>query len=74
MPRYCVHVRRGQLTVIDQDGIELAGDIEAAKEAARRGRQIATNQALRRIPTHGGLIIVEDEWDTRVAEIPLDVC
>jgi hypothetical protein len=73
VPRYHFHVRRGQLTVIDQEGMELAGDIEAAQEAARRGRKIATSEALRGIPTQGGLIIVEDEWDHRVLELPLEV-
>ena len=73
MPRYYFHVRRGQLTVIDQQGMELASDIEAAQEAARRGRQIATSQALRGIPTQGGLIIVEDELERRILELPLDV-
>jgi len=53
--------------------MELASDIEAAQEAARRGRKIATNEALRGIPTLGGLIIVEDEWDHCVVEFPLDV-
>src|SRR5262245_58837975 len=63
VPRYYFHVCRGQLTVIDRVGMELAGDIEAALEAARRGREIAKSQALRGIPTQGGLIIVEDQWD-----------
>ena len=26
MPRYYFHVRRGQMTVLDQEGIELADD------------------------------------------------
>ena len=73
MPRYYFHVRRGQLTVIDQVGMELASDIEAALEAARRGREIAKSDTLKGIPTQAGLIIVEDEWDDRVAEVPLDV-
>jgi hypothetical protein len=73
VPRYYFHVRRGQLTVIDQQGMELASDIEAAQEAARRGRKIATSEALRGIPTQGGLIIVQDEWDHCVVELPLDV-
>ena len=73
MPRYYFHVRRGQLTVIDQDGMELAGDMEAAQEAARRGRELATSEALRGIPTQRGLIIVEDEWNQRIIELPLDV-
>ena len=73
MPRYYFHVRRGQLTIIDKEGMELADDIEAAQEAARRGREIATSEALKGIPTRGGLIIVEDEWDHCVVELPLDV-
>ena len=73
MPRYYFHLRHGQLTVIDQEGMELAGDIEAAQEAARRGRKIATSEALRAIPTQGGLIIIEDEWEGRVFELPLEV-
>ena len=74
MRRYYFHVRRGLLTVIDPDGMELAGDIEAALEAARRGRAIARSQALRGVPTEGNLIIVEDEWEFPVAEFPLEVC
>jgi len=74
MPRYYFHVRRGQLSVIDREGMELANDAEAAREAGRRGRMIATNQALRGIPTRGGLIIVDDQWDNGVLELPLEVC
>ena len=73
MPRYYFHVCRGQLTVVDQKGMKLPGDAEAAQEAARLRRQIATSQALRGIPIPGGLIIVEDEWECRVFELPLDV-
>jgi hypothetical protein len=73
VPRYYFHVRCNQLTVMDQEGMELAGDIEAAQEAARRGREIAKSQALSGIPTQGGLIIVEDEWEYRIFELPLDV-
>ena len=65
MPRYYFHVRRGQLTVPDQEGMELANDVEAVQEAARRGRQIATDE--------GGAIIVEDEWDNRIVELPLNI-
>jgi Domain of unknown function (DUF6894) len=74
VPRYYFHVRRGQCTVIDQEGIELANEIEAALEAARRRRAIATSDALKGILTGGGLIIVDDEWDNSVIDIPLDVC
>jgi hypothetical protein len=71
VPRFYFHVRRGQTTVIDRDGMELANETEAAIEAARRGREIATSGALKAIPPGGGLIIVEDEWDDAVVDIPL---
>jgi len=70
VPRYFFHLRRGQLTVIDKDGIELSDVEEAAREAARRGRQIAESDARKGILGTGGLIIVEDEWDANVLEHP----
>ena len=73
MPRYYFHVRHGQLTVIDRQGMELAGELEAALEAAIRGREIATSQAIRGVPTQDGLIIVEDECDHRLFALPVDV-
>jgi hypothetical protein len=72
--RYYFHVRRGHLTAIDREGVELASDAEAAREAARRGRMIATGQALRGIPVQAGLIIVDDQSDNSVLELPLEVC
>jgi len=65
MPRYYFHVRHGQMTVVDQDGIELADTVEAVQEAERRRREIATDEA--------GMIIVEDEQEDRIAELPLDI-
>ena len=65
MPRYYFHVRRGQMTIVDQDGIELADNVEAVQEAERRRREIATDEA--------GVIIVEDEQEDRIAELPLDI-
>ena len=41
MPRYFFHVKRGQVTVLDQEGVELADIVEATAEALERGRQIA---------------------------------
>jgi len=70
VPRYFFHLRRGQLTVIDKEGIELSDIEEAAKEAARRGRQVAESEARKGILATGGLIIVEDEWDENVLEHP----
>jgi Domain of unknown function (DUF6894) len=37
MPRYYFHVRRGQLTFLENEGIELTDIEEAATEAVRRG-------------------------------------
>ena len=45
MPRYYFHVRRGQLTVLDDEGIELAdsadaeGEAENAHNSAPMGKQ-----------------------------------
>lgn len=73
MPRFYFHVRRGQCTVIDREGMELADETEAAREAARRGREVATSDALKGVPIRAGLIIVDDEWDNSVVDIPLEV-
>ena len=76
MPRYYFHVRRGQSTVIDQEGMELANEIEAALEAARRGRAIIASDALKGIPTGGGLIIVDlidkENWSQSGTDIKGD--
>ena len=39
MPRYFLHVKRGQVTVLDQEGVELANPAQAEEEAARRAQQ-----------------------------------
>jgi len=72
MPRFFFHVRRGQLTVIDREGIELNDFAEVAGEAARRGREVAAREALKGIPPQGGFIIVDDEWEERVFELPFE--
>jgi hypothetical protein len=69
MPRYFFHVKRGQMTVLDQQGIELADIEEATKEAARRGREILANQALEGVRDSGGIIIIDEGWRT-VLELP----
>jgi hypothetical protein len=38
MPRSYYNVKRGQVTLLDREGVELADIAEAANEAARRGR------------------------------------
>jgi Domain of unknown function (DUF6894) len=46
MPRYFFHVRRGQMTVLDQEGIELAGTLDAEVEAAQRAEQVVNREFL----------------------------
>jgi uncharacterized protein DUF6894 len=75
MPRYFFHVRRGQMTVLDQEGIELAGTVDAEAEAAQRAQQIANRGSLNggslngeflngRSASYGGIIVANDNWDT----------
>jgi hypothetical protein len=71
MPRYFFHVKRGQLTVLDQEGVELAGIAEAAAEALERGRQIAASETLRDIPASRGTIVIDDELHT-LQEVPFE--
>jgi len=68
--RYFFHVKRGQVTILDQEGVELADIREAAREAARRGWEIAAHEALNGAPAGAGKIIIDDEWCT-VLELPL---
>jgi len=65
MPRYYFHVRRGQMTIVDQEGIELADNVEAVQEAERRKREIDAGEV--------GVIIVEDEREDRIAVLLLDI-
>ena len=65
MPRYYFHVRRGQMTIVDQEGIELADNVEAVQEAERRKREIDAGEV--------GVIIVEDEREDRIAVLSLDI-
>ena len=71
MPRYFFHFKRGQMTILDQEGVDLPDISEAAEEAARRGRAIAARDALKSVPFSRGTIVVEDEWRT-IFEVRLE--
>jgi hypothetical protein len=71
MPRYFFHVRRGQMTVVDKVGVELADIGEAVKEAARRGREIATRESLNAVASEAGMIVIDEGWRT-VLELPFE--
>ena len=69
MPRYYFHVRRGQVTVLDQEGIILGNREEAAEEAKRRAWQVQAHEVLTYLPPSEGMIIVEDDFDI-ILELP----
>jgi hypothetical protein len=75
MPRYFFHVKHGQMTVLDQEGIELAGTVDAEVEAAQRAQQIANRGSLNggslngeflngQSASYGGIIVANDNLDT----------
>ena len=45
MPRYFFHVKRGQVTILDQNGIELGGQQEEEEEGEQRVEEILTENA-----------------------------
>ena len=70
MHHYYFHVKRGQLTVLDDVGVELADIAEATREAMRRAQEIVSRNSLEAIPPiRGAIVIADDAWQT-VLEIP----
>jgi hypothetical protein len=70
MSRYFFHLRRGQVTVLDREGIELASIEDAAKEAGKRAQVIASKDALQGAAAKSRMItIADDQWRT-VLELP----
>jgi hypothetical protein len=66
VPHYFFHVKHGQVTVLDQEGIELANGAQAEEEAARRAQQCIVDDAWNGTPVGRGtpassMIIVADE-------------
>ena len=72
MSRYFFHVRRGQVTVLDHEGTELEDAEEAAREAARRGREIAARDALQGVAPCSGVIVVANEHWSAIFEVPME--
>ena len=68
MPRYFLHVKRGQVTVLDQEGIELANSAQAEEEAVRRAQQCLADNTWNGTPVSRGMIIVADENWRRLFE------
>ena len=70
MPHYYFHVRRGQITVLDHEGIELADTADAEVEAAQRAQQVVNGEAMNGASmneasaSRGGIIVADDNWQT----------
>jgi hypothetical protein len=70
MPRYYFHVRRGQITMLDHEGSELADTVDAKVEAAQRAQQIVNRGSLNGVSLNGasasrrGIIVADDNWET----------
>jgi uncharacterized protein DUF6894 len=70
MPRYFFQVKSGQLTVLEQEGVELADIENAVREATRRAQEIVLKDVLQGVSAVSRTIIIaDDEWRT-VTELP----
>jgi hypothetical protein len=46
MPHFYFHVRRGQITILDHEGIELADTVDAEAEATQRAQGLVNGEAM----------------------------
>jgi uncharacterized protein DUF6894 len=70
MPRYFFHVKRGQVTVLDQQGIELENSAQVEEEAIRRTQQCLADDVWNGTPVSRGMIVVADENWRWLFELP----
>ncbi len=74
MPHYYFHVRRGQMTVLDHEGIVLADAAHAKAEAAQRAH-VVNGEAMNGASMNGasmkeasasrkGIIVADYNWET----------
>jgi hypothetical protein len=52
MGRYFFHVKRGRVSVLDQDGVELRNVVDAKGEAARRAQNLM----------EAVIVVADDNW------------
>jgi len=72
VPRYYFHIRRGQATMLDHDGVDLVDVQDATAEAARRGRQIARADAAKgNLPASLVIVVADEQWSP-VFEVLVD--
>lgn len=70
MPRYFFRFKRGQVTLLDQESVELADIEQAAKEAARRAQEIGSQDVQQGISANGRTMIIADEGWHPVVKLP----
>jgi hypothetical protein len=70
MPRYFFHVKRGQVTVLDQEGIDLENSTQAEEEAVRRTQRCLADDTWNGTSVSRGMIIIADENWQRLFELP----
>jgi hypothetical protein len=63
MPRYYFHVRRGQITVLDHGGIELADTTAAKVEGAQRAHGLVNGEPLNGASAiRRSIVVADDNW------------
>jgi uncharacterized protein DUF6894 len=70
IPHYYFHVRRGQITILDHEGIVLADAAHAKVEAVQLAQQLVNGEAMkgasmnRASASRRGIIVADDNWET----------
>jgi hypothetical protein len=65
MPHFYFHVRRGQITILDHEGIELADTVDAEAEATQRAQGLVNGEAMDEASgDRRRIIVADDNWDT----------
>jgi hypothetical protein len=65
MPHFYFHVRRGQITILDHEGIELADTVDAEAEATQRAQGLVYGEAMDEASgDRRRIIVADDNWDT----------
>jgi hypothetical protein len=70
MSRNFFHLRRGRVTVLGQEGVELASIEDAAKEAGNCAQEIASKDALHGAAANSRVIAIADEQWRTLMELP----
>jgi hypothetical protein len=75
MPHYYFHVRRGQITLLDHEGIVLPDAERAKVEATQRAQQVVDGEAMNGASMNEAsasrrwIVVADDNWQT-LFELP----